>query len=273
MKENKEIARVFESEPRSGAGFSLWRGLRRAFGFFTILPVSGESLEEAASASWLLPAVAAVLGTVEGLAAWGLSFIFGPLLTAAVVLALALILTGFHHADGLADTGDAIMARGSAARRLEVLRDRTLGVGAVGALLLTYLVSWSALTEAATVLTGSKMLVALIAVEVSARLSMILTALITSPSHKGSGSAFMEALSGRLGAAGIALSLAVFLAAAPLIPWASLFTAAAAVATAAAVSFTAGRWFGGAGGDILGASIELGRMAALVALVASLAMT
>ncbi|HDY69577.1 MAG TPA: adenosylcobinamide-GDP ribazoletransferase [Actinobacteria bacterium] len=241
-----------------------------AFAFFTILPLSGGSLQAAADAGWLLPLVALALGTLEGLAAWGLSFMFAPLVTAALVLALALVMTGFHHADGVADTGDAFMVRGDAARRLAVLKDRTLGVGAAGALILTYLISWSALAETIAALTGPELIAAMIIVEVSARLCLLLVARLTPPSHQGSGSVFLNALKGWRGIAGIALSLAALVPAALMIQWTAFSPVPAVIAAALLISVIARRWFGGAGGDILGASVEWGRMVALLALAASL---
>jgi len=253
--------------------------LKDTFGFFTILPVSGGSLQRAAASAWLLPLVAVALGAAEGAVAWGASRIFGPLTTAALALSLVLILTGFHHADGLADMGDALMARGDHSRRLEVLKDRTVGVGAIGALLLTFVVSWAALAEATARLEGARVIAALVVAEVCARLCLVLVAVMTPSSHEGSGSAFIAALRGGRGAAAIALSLAVLTAAAPLMIRGSvadgfiavLSAALAAAGAAALVMLLARRWFGGAGGDILGASVEWGRMAALLALAASLA--
>ena len=241
-----------------------------AFAFFTILPLPSGSLQAAADAAWLLPLVALALGMLEGMAAWGLSFLFSPLVTAALVLAMALGMTGFHHADGVADTGDALMARGDIARRLEVLKDRTLGVGAAGALIVTYVISWSALAETTAALTGRELVAAMITVEVSARLCLLLVARLTPPSHQGSGSVFIIALKGWRGAAGIALSLAVLVPAALTIQWTALSSGLTVIAAALFISVIARRWFGGAGGDILGASVEWGRMVALLALAASL---
>lgn len=265
------------------------KGLRTAFGFFTIIPVGGTGggLASIGAAGLWLPVVAVLLGGAEGLAAWGLLKFFTPAVTAALVLTLALLLTGLHHTDGLADLGDAVMAGGDRARRLAVLKDRTTGAGAVAALILVYLVTWAALTTPFTtamaagtaekILGGatdiglSQLPWVLIAAEVSARLSLLLTAMMSRPSHAGSGKAFIDGLKGWRGGVALLLAAAALAAASIFLPDPKLVLAAASAAllTAAAMTLAAKKWFGGANGDVLGAAVEIGRMTALLAMAAS----
>lgn len=253
-------------------GVKVVADIRNAFSFFTILPISGKgSLEDVTKAGYLLPLVALALGAVEGLLAWTFSFIFTAPVSAALVLGAALILSGFHHADGLADLGDAIMVRGGRVRRIEVLKDKTMGIGAVGAVFLTYLISWAALAQFLAGREGVKLLLGLILIEVTARLGLIIVAILSKPSHTGSGSFFLKAMKGRRGAAGLLLS-AVFLAVPiALLLSQSLYAIGAGIALAVMITLLSRHWFGGAGGDVLGATVELGRMAALLGLVAFLA--
>ncbi len=242
--------------------------LRLAFGFFTVLPLSRSgSISEVAESVYLLPAVGLVLGTLEGLAAWGSSRLFGSLVAGAVALASALLLTGLHHADGLADMGDAVMAHGNR-RRLEVLKDRTMGIGAAGALLVTYLLTWAALAQLALLRGGPALIGVLAAAEVSARAALLLVAGLSRPSHPGSGSEFIRATKGRRGAAGFAATLVIMAALAlPLGAAASGLALAGGILAAILVTVLAGRLFGGAGGDVLGATVELARLASLLALI------
>jgi adenosylcobinamide-GDP ribazoletransferase len=243
------------------------RQLRLAFGFFTVLPLarSGD-LRQVAAAGYLLPLVAVILGAGEGMAAWGLLSITGTVVSSALVLALALLLTGFHHTDGLADMGDAVMAGGGKDRRLAVLKDRTMGVGAVMALLLVYLISWAALIEDLPAFAPSSLPWVFVSVEVSARLSLITVAVISRSSHSGSGSEFLAALKGARAAAAILMSLGALAVVALLIRYRfPLACAAAAILVGMLLAGAGRRWFGGANGDLLGASVELGRMAALLA--------
>jgi adenosylcobinamide-GDP ribazoletransferase len=249
------------------------RDLRLAFGFFTVIPVSHRegTMKGVASTCYLLPLVALAIGALAGLAGWGSTAVWNDPVAAAVTLVLLLLLTGFHHADGLADFGDALMARGGRARRIEVLKDRTLGVGGVGALLLTYLVTWAALIELFASVDGAGIIWYLVAAEVSARMALLLTALFSSPSHEGSGSEFIAAVKGWRGFTGIVVSLAVLaLIAIPTQGAATLIAAGAALLVALSISITGRQWFGGVGGDLLGAAVEVGRMAALLGLAAAL---
>ncbi len=248
--------------------------MRGVLGFFTILPVSrAGSIEEIAASSYLLPIVAAFLGAFEGTAGWGLSHVFGVPVTAALVLAAALLLTGLHHSDGLADLGDALMVHGNADRRIEVLKDRTMGIGAAGALLLTYLTSWAAMAEVISLRPGAGLVVVFIAVEVSARLCLLITGILGRPSHQGSGSRFAYALKGRRGMLGIFLTLVILAPTVFFIPVpALLFAVAASVVASLLMLVVSWRFLGGIGGDVLGASVELGRLSALLGFLAGLSL-
>ncbi|MHB9111930.1 MAG: adenosylcobinamide-GDP ribazoletransferase [Thermoleophilia bacterium] len=247
--------------------------IRRLLGFFTVLPLSSSgTVEDIARAGFLLPLVAVFLGGMEGLAGWGFERLAGQPVAAAAVLATAMLLTGLHHADGLADLGDALMVHGDASRRLQVLKDRTMGAGAVAALLITGLATWAALLQLLAMRGGSLELVwLLMSVEISARLSMLMVIAAGKPSHEGSGRIFIETMKGWRNAAGILLSVALLGVLALAVPVAGVLAGAAAAASMGLVLAAIGRhWLGGCGGDIMGASVELGRMAALIALVAVL---
>ncbi|MBE0428278.1 MAG: adenosylcobinamide-GDP ribazoletransferase [Thermoleophilia bacterium] len=248
------------------------RQLRLAFGFFTILPLArAGGIEEVTRAAFLLPLVAVFLGGVEGLAGWGLSGLFEAQVVAAIILALALLLTGLHHADGLADVGDAVMAGGSRSRRLAVLKDRTMGIGAIAALLLVYLVSWAALSEALPGIEERHWPWLMMSVELSARFSLFALAMFSRPSHKGSGSVFIAGSKGWRGMAASAIVLILLaLLAIPLGILIPLVCGAGALAVAILLAAAGRRWFGGANGDLLGASVETGRVAALLAAAAAL---
>lgn len=244
--------------------------LRVAFSFFTILPIARTaSLKEIAAAGYLAPLTGAAIGVVAGLVGWGSGEIFGAPVAAAVALAASLLLTGLHHTDGLADLGDALMARGDSRRRIEVLRDRTMGTGAAGALLLAYLATWAALLQIISA-AGSLILWSLVAAELSARAALLVNAAISKPSHSGSGSAFLAAAKSWRGAVGTASALlALLLLMIPLGAAAPAAAAGAALLVALSLSYAGRVWFGGIGGDILGATVELGRMASLMAIAAA----
>lgn len=58
-----------------------------------------------------------------------------------VGFACIIALYGFTHLDGVMDTGDALMFRGSIERRREILKDHFTGAGAIGWVFLIYTIS------------------------------------------------------------------------------------------------------------------------------------
>ena len=68
-----------------------------------------------------------------------------------LALALATILTGALHEDGLADCADGFWGGGDTARRLDIMRDSRIGAYGTAAIALTFLLRWTALTSLAIV--------------------------------------------------------------------------------------------------------------------------
>ena len=208
---------------------------------------------------WLYPLAGYVVG---GIAAIG-AFLIGarPLVAAAVALALALLVTGFHHLDGLLDFGDGLMAHGSREKRVAALADRAIGAGGIGLGLIVTLLAFAALSSVPSVA------VAILAGEVLARLG---TAWITV-----AGRPFKEGIHATLHASArpghgvyalvLALPLLLVLPAAPL--------AVAGIVTAASVAVMVAlgdRLFGGVNGDVAGAAHEVVRALVIVSLALSL---
>ena len=67
-------------------------------------------------------------------------------LTAGVILAFWILVTGALHEDGLADTSDGLWGGWQRERRLEIMRDSRIGTYGVLALVLSVILRWSALT-------------------------------------------------------------------------------------------------------------------------------
>jgi adenosylcobinamide-GDP ribazoletransferase len=243
--------------------------VRALLAFFTVLPVAstGSSLEDAARRAYLLPLV----GLLAGLPTAGLlllAFVSPPGVAATLALAAALLAAGLHHTDGVMDVGDALMVRGSPARRLEVLKDHLTGAGAVGALFIVYGLSLAALTALAAN-SPVRAAVALLAGEIAARSAMLLVLVFGSPATASSSSVyFVRALKeGRRRVAALILAPALpALVALALGPVAILVTLVILVATVLFALTLARRAFGGIGGDVSGATGEFARAALLVAL-------
>ena len=240
--------------------------MKALLSYFTVLPVGGASLEEAAREVHLLPLV----GIFTGLPAAALLLLASavpPGVSATLALGVVLLAAGLHHADGVLDVGDALMARESPARRREVLADARVGIGGIGALFVVYAPTLAALAAASP---GRAALV-LLAGEVSARSAMLLMLAFGEPAGGGSTSGpFVRALEGGRRPIGLVLALAApFPFLLPIDGFATLAGLSAPLVAifALRVARTA---FGGIGGDAVGATGEACRAALLVFLSATL---
>jgi adenosylcobinamide-GDP ribazoletransferase len=235
--------------------------LRCTLGFLTIIPVGGcYSLRETAAGAWLFPLVGAILGIIAG----SLGHLFSLFLPWSIAVAIAffslLLLTGFHHLDGLLDLGDAVMVRGSQKQRQRVMHSPGIGAGAFGLGVMTVLVTYIALSQSRSIIA------ALVIAEASAKVSMLLVASIAGPAWKGMGEEFIQVLRGDRKA----LILGIILYLAILVPTAGLKLPVLFLMVIV-FSFLMARFsktlIGGTSGDVLGATNEITRMLALVVLL------
>ena len=241
--------------------------MKALLSFFTVLPFRGASLEEAAREIHLLPLVGLVTG-LPGAVLILSANVAPPGVAATLALGAVLLAAGLHHADGVLDVGDALMARGSPERRREVLKDTRIGIGGIGALFLVYAPAVAALAALCATSPGRAAL-ALLAGEVSARSAMLLMLAFGKPADaRSSAVPFVRTLAGPSRTLGVALALLVplpfLLIIGGLAPLAILMVPLVALG-ALRVAETA---FGGIGGDVSGATGEACRAVLLVALSA-----
>ena len=226
--------------------------------FFTVFPVRGASLEQAAREVSLLPLVGLVTG-LPGAVLLLAAHVVAPGVAATLALGAVLLAAGLHHADGVLDVGDAIMAHGSPDRRREVLEDTRVGIGGLGALFLVYAPTVGALAALCSTSPGRAAL-ALFAGEVAARSAMLLTLAFGEPADARSSSVpFVRALSGPRRTPGVVVALLAplpfLLATSALAPLAIL---TAPLVALGALRLAAAK-FDGIGGDVVGAAGEVCR--------------
>ncbi len=235
--------------------------LRSGFGFLTTIPVGfhEEGLGRLASHMWVYVIVGAVIGLIVGSINAALSLvpgISGFVRTALIVIALY-ALTGFIHLDGLADIGDGLLKHGTRQERLRVIKEPYTGVGGISFCILTFLL----LFASAVSIRPSILIPAFITAEIAAKLSMVQIGSFGKATHRGLGSLFSE----RSG-------LYTFLLALLLASIVSILcfgvTGVLLLVLPIVVSFgllgLSNVAFGGISGDVIGASNELGRLAALL---------
>jgi adenosylcobinamide-GDP ribazoletransferase len=118
------------------------KGLVTAFRTLTILPVPGRDAERFSSSLYFFPLVGAVIGLLVCLSGWGIAALLRwPMGAAAACVAVATILTGGLHLDGLADVFDSMGGR-TRERKLEIMKDPRIGSFGVMGLVICLLVKF-----------------------------------------------------------------------------------------------------------------------------------
>jgi adenosylcobinamide-GDP ribazoletransferase len=243
------------------------RAIRAAFIFFTRLPVGGFPYRPA-DWKWAAahaPFVGLVLGGVLGVLNRALLPV-GALGAAFLVLGVSLLLTGAFHEDGLADTADALGGGYDKQRVLLILKDSRIGSFG-GAALIVSIAGRAALLAQL----GSSVLWAWPLVSCGARVGPIwlmasmpyVTSEDGAKSRELTRGGALQALAATAwfaGLCGILLSTGRCSA----VQSAALVTALAAVTLVSGLRYRAR--VGGITGDFLGATEQLGELAALAVL-------
>lgn len=191
---------------------------------------------------------------------WGLP----PGGVAFVALAVAIVLTGAMHEDGLADVADGFWGGWTRARRLEIMKDSRVGTYGVLALVLSVLARWWTLSQLST---AGELAAGLIAVAMLSRASMGVT-MAWLPNARDSGLAHSYRRAG-LRPAEVGVALAV-IGAILLLGWGALAAVFWAVIAAGAVALVARAKIGGQTGDVLGCQQQIVEITVLLVLVAGL---
>jgi adenosylcobinamide-GDP ribazoletransferase len=254
------------------------KALKNIFSFLTIFPVAMDKdmLTDCAKYMWVFPLIGAFIGLLAGVFGWVAYHFLPGIVVGGLVLALLLLITGLHHTDGLLDFGDGVMVHGTAERKIEVMHDQLTGAGGLTLGIMTILITGLAIGQlnngSVGLLNLSLIIGGVIAIEISAKLSMVVMAWAGKSVHEGMNSPFLEAMHGgkgdlRLGVA-LIISLAVVF---PLLRWAGVIVIMAAVITGLIMTSIAHRNFNGVTGDVFGATNEITRMVCVIVLLAAIA--
>ncbi len=124
-----------------------------AFQFLTIIPLPVTvrcDKEDLGRSTAFFPLVGLIIGALLAGANWLIAPWLARPLCDALLITLAVLITGALHLDGLADVCDGLAARGGRERFLAVMKDSQVGaIGAVG-LVLGILLKWQALAAVPT---------------------------------------------------------------------------------------------------------------------------
>ncbi|MFZ2411137.1 MAG: adenosylcobinamide-GDP ribazoletransferase [Candidatus Methanoperedens sp.] len=236
--------------------------LRSGFGFLTTIPVgiSMEGIEKLMRHIYLFPVIGLVLGVVLAAIGFLSSIIFPQVLASLVVIIFIYYLTGINHIDGLADFGDGIASHGTKEEKIKAMRDTAVGTGGLVFCIIAIIgifVSLISILEINLLLLPYALIVA----ETSAKQSMVTVAAFGRKLYDGFGAMTVENTKSSDFLTGMVFTGAVsyfFL---------DVFGVEAFIASQLSgllVLHTANRHFGGVSGDVVGASNEIGRLAALL---------
>jgi len=260
------IGKITKGHPVANRDMKImhWHDIPAATGLLTRVPVQVKSdlaTRRGPLATWAYPLVGLIIAIVQivvgGAALWvGIT----PQITAGLIIATSVIVTGAMHEDGLADSADGLWGGWDKAKRLAIMKDSRTGAYGVLAIVLPMLLRWAALTA---VLQSSHWIAALIATAMISRAAMV--ALMTGlPNARDTG------LSQSVGrpkpiTAWLAIGTATLGSAIAL----GLIAGSLLIVAAAVISLWAGiahHKIGGQTGDILGAAQQFTEIALLIAL-------
>ncbi len=239
--------------------------LRSGFGFLTTIPVgiSMEGIEKLMKHIYLFPVVGAFVGLLLAGISYALSGVLPGAMISIIVIIFIYYLTGFNHIDGLADFGDGVAAHGARDKKIAAMRDTSVGTGGIVFCMIAILGLYSSLNLIAEKKDTLPYLLpsALIAAETGAKQAMVTVAAFGRRLHDGFGAITVDNTKKSDFIAGMIFSGVVCY----------LVMGATGIGALLVSQFagllvlnTANRHFGGVSGDIVGASNEVGRLAALL---------
>jgi len=242
---------------------SLW-DIVVAAALLTRLPLPqapDEAFERQAESAWAFPIVGVIVGIIAciiGAIAFGLGL--NAPITAGIMLATSIIMTGAMHEDGLADCADGFWGGFDPVRRLEIMKDSQIGTYGVLALVIFTGLRW--LTLSAVISLGFAGVIAAAVLSrgvLPAIMAMVIHARDTGLSHSV----------GRPTQQSAATSFAVACVLALILLGSSAISAAIITALIAfAVTKLAKAKVGGQTGDVLGATQVLCETVILILLIA-----
>jgi adenosylcobinamide-GDP ribazoletransferase len=241
-----------------------WAGLRLAITLLTAVPIPGAvsapSRRTAAAALYWAPFVGLALGAMAaGVLLACRAGHTGPLLAAALAIAVLAALTRGLHLDGLADLADGLGSRRPAEQALEIMKRSDIGPFGVVTLVLALLIQVTALARADQIGRGP---LGIVAAAVAARLAVMVACRRGVPAARPGGLGSLVA--GAVHPAAAAALVLAALGGALALGWIYTAAIAAGLAASAGVTAIAVRRLGGITGDVLGAVAEVTAAACLL---------
>ena len=238
-------------------------GLLGIISFSTRIPVNRMvTIEEMASSVILWPYVGLLIGLFGALLAYMFHILFGlnTMLTAGIVYAFSIWFTGFNHTDGVMDMGDGLMVHGDAEKRLNVMRDSSVGTGGIATFFIVASLTLLALSSIPT----SLFIQSIFIMEFGAKFSMITSMVIGKDDTRGIGRLIKSGINSKILLILVIInSLIGYL----ILGIPGVCAILASVCTGLYLAHMADNKFGCVTGDIMGASSEIARVVSLIVLL------
>ncbi|MBI4682817.1 MAG: adenosylcobinamide-GDP ribazoletransferase [Nitrospirae bacterium] len=248
-----------------------------AFQFLTIIPmqdVGDVSEEEMGKTTAIFPLVGLAEGVVLAFLASLFLKIFPAELTNALLVLILVIMNGGLHLDGLSDTFDAVASRGDQGKKLEIMKDSTVGPMGVIAIVMTLLLKYVLLNAVSFQSTTVVYLMTVLSMPVLSRWAMVTAAFYSGPARKdGLGRLFIEHTGARQFIAATAAVIVLMALVCTMVSQFSLLMFYVMFAMPVLYAFSFGAvWFfrkifGGMTGDSFGAVNELAVLIFLISAV------
>jgi adenosylcobinamide-GDP ribazoletransferase len=257
---------------------------RDLLAFLTIIPAGGKEnfIFTTAEHVYLFPVIGGLIGVLAGAYFLGANvivhFLLGAVNTlialpvdtlsklavAAMTMAFLLVITGLQHFDGLIDLGNAFGLRNLHDRKMVAHAWTVTYWGASLALIVEF-----AAFAGLFLINPLYAFGAILAAELSAKLSMVTIIWVGKPTHKGLGSIFLQKAKIKLNIIAYALSIILVYPFFALIgkPYLGLIAVGLvliSIPVALAMEKVAENIFGGVSGDVIGATNEVSRAVTLI---------
>lgn len=240
--------------------FSPLRSLLGLLTFSTILPIRVyTSIEYMTKLTWCWPFLHIFIGILAAICGYvSIQFLhLNSFLTAAIVYAFLMLITGYNHLDGVMDMADGVMVHGAPEKKIMVMKDSSVGAGGIATLFLVASLTIGGLCN----ILDYNFIFGIIICEMTAKTSLLTTALLSKPLTPGIGSYFIKETNG---ANYLASTLIIAVIAFVLGNFVGLMGVIGAIVSGLIIALIARRNFVLANGDVLGMSNEVGRLFSLL---------
>lgn len=240
--------------------FSPTRALLGLLTFSTILPINVfTSIEYMTKLTWAWPFLHIFIGILAAICGYvSLEFLhLNSFFTAAIVYAFLMLITGYNHLDGVMDMADGVMVHGEPERKIMVMKDSSVGAGGIATLFLVASLTIAGIYN----MLDYHFLVGIIICEMTAKTSLVTTALLSKPLTPGIGSYFINEIKiPNYFASTVVVGIIAYL----IGGFVGICGVLGAMVSGIIIATIAKRNFVLANGDVLGMSNEVGRLISLL---------